>query len=99
MLPELDTINKHGQTEKSKKPAPDPREGFATTVEAADFLSLSRQAISLMVLQGKIPARRYGRSLRIPWDWLYEERQRAREERPLAVVRKKKLKPKSVSPS
>ena len=64
-------------------------QGFATTVEAAGFLRLTRQAVSQMVLAGKIPAVRFGRALRIPWDWLYEQKQRAREEAPVPFPRKR----------
>lgn len=86
MLPTVDDINNNCQDQDSTL-ASERRQGFATTVETAAFLNLSRQAVSQMVLAGKIPARRYGRSLRIPWDWLYEEQRRAREERPAAVMR------------
>jgi excisionase family DNA binding protein len=58
------------------------REGFASTEEAAQYLSLTRQSVSLMCLDGRIPARRFGRALRIPWSWLLEQEQRAREEVP-----------------
>jgi excisionase family DNA binding protein len=62
---------------------PTPRQGFATIVEAAGFLGLTRQTVSVLIYEGKIPARRYGkRALRIPWSWLYDEAQRAHEERP-----------------
>jgi excisionase family DNA binding protein len=44
--------------------------GFARTVEAAKFLGITRQAVSKLVKEQKIPARRFGRSLRIPWTWL-----------------------------
>jgi hypothetical protein len=76
---------------RAESRAPQHREGFATTVQAGEFLGLTRQAISQMVLSGQIPARRYGRrALRIPWNWLYEEERLAREERP-AAFRKSNL--------
>lgn len=44
--------------------------GFATVLEAADFLRLSRAKIHLMLRAGEIPHARYGRAVRIPWTWL-----------------------------
>lgn len=43
---------------------------FATAIEAARFLRLSKPMIHKMIGQGKIPACRYGRAVRIPWSWL-----------------------------
>jgi excisionase family DNA binding protein len=43
---------------------------FATSIEAARFLGLSKPMIHKMIGQGKIPASRYGRAVRIPWSWL-----------------------------
>ena len=45
--------------------------GFATVDEGADFLSLSRAMIHKLIAQGAVPARRFGRAVRIPWSWLY----------------------------
>lgn len=47
-----------------------PRVGFATTLEAAEWLSLSRGMIHKMIEAGEIPVRRFGRAVRIPWEWL-----------------------------
>jgi excisionase family DNA binding protein len=44
--------------------------GFATPVEAAKFLRLSRAMVHKLIGEGKMPACRYGRSVRIPWAWL-----------------------------
>lgn len=44
--------------------------GFATVLEAANFLRLSRAKIHLMLRAGEIPHTRYGRAVRIPWTWL-----------------------------
>lgn len=44
--------------------------GFATVNEAAHFLRLSRAKIHLMLRAGQIPHARYGRAVRIPWNWL-----------------------------
>ena len=65
------------------------REGFATTEEAAQFMGLTRQAVSLMCLDGRVPARRWGRALRIPWVWLLEQEQLAREELPPRYAKKR----------
>lgn len=47
--------------------------GFATSVEAANFLKITRQHVSKLIREGKIPAQKFGRSLRIPWQWLVEQ--------------------------
>src|SRR5690349_2685360 len=44
--------------------------GFATTVEAARFLQLSKGMVHKLIGEGEIPVRRFGRSVRIPWSWL-----------------------------
>jgi excisionase family DNA binding protein len=43
---------------------------FATPAEAGRFLRLSRAMIHKQIGEGQIPARRFGRAVRIPWDWL-----------------------------
>jgi len=40
--------------------------GFATVVEAAQFLSLSKAMVHKLVAAGDIPACRYGKAVRIP---------------------------------
>ncbi len=44
--------------------------GFATVDEAAEFLSLSRAMVHKLIKAGLVPARRFGRAVRIPWPWL-----------------------------
>jgi excisionase family DNA binding protein len=44
--------------------------GFATPVEAAKFLRLSKAMVHKLIGEGKMPACRYGRAVRIPWNWL-----------------------------
>ena len=44
--------------------------GFATPVEAAKFLRLSKAMIHKLIGEGTMPACRYGRAVRIPWNWL-----------------------------
>ena len=44
--------------------------GFATPAEAAEFLRLSKAMIHKLIGEGKMPACRYGRAVRIPWLWL-----------------------------
>ena len=46
------------------------RAGFATAMEAAEFLRLSKGMIHKMIGEGKVPASRYGRAVRITWAWL-----------------------------
>jgi hypothetical protein len=85
----MDSVDKTNKAERGEAPSPALRQGFATTEEAGRFLGLTRQAVSVLIFDGKIPARRYGkRALRIPWAWLYEEERRAREERPAEFHRK-----------
>jgi excisionase family DNA binding protein len=47
--------------------------GFATPVEAAKFLRLSKAMVHKLIGEGKMPACRYGRAVRIPWSWLRAE--------------------------
>jgi excisionase family DNA binding protein len=49
---------------------PVKRRGFATSSEAARFLRVTRQHVSKLVSENKIPHQRFGRSLRIPWVWV-----------------------------
>jgi excisionase family DNA binding protein len=44
--------------------------GFATPTEAAKFLHLSKAMVHKLIADGRIPASRYGRAVRIPWSWL-----------------------------
>jgi excisionase family DNA binding protein len=52
-----------------------PAAGFATAVEAAEFLRVSKAMLHKLVCAGKVPARRYGRVIRIPWAWLRDQAQ------------------------
>jgi excisionase family DNA binding protein len=47
--------------------------GFATVTDAADFLQLSKAMVHMLIGESKIPARRYGRSVRISWAWLLKQ--------------------------
>lgn len=51
----------------------DIKHGMATVEEAAEFLSMSKSTIQRMLDRGEIEVRRYGRTVRIPWSWLYEQ--------------------------
>ena len=44
--------------------------GFATPIEAAKFLRLSKAMVHKLIGEGKMPSCRYGRAVRIPWQWL-----------------------------
>jgi excisionase family DNA binding protein len=46
------------------------RQGLATAIEAAKYLHLSKPMIHKLIGEGKVPACRYGRAVRIPWNWL-----------------------------
>ena len=59
----------------------DSAAGFATPVEAAKFLRLSKAMIHKLIGEGKMPACRYGRAVRIPWAWLRTQAEREVEAR------------------
>jgi excisionase family DNA binding protein len=44
--------------------------GFATMRETAQFLRLSTATVQKLVAAGKIPGKRFGRSVRVRWAWL-----------------------------
>lgn len=46
---------------------------LATVAEAAKFLHLSVPMIHKLIAEQKVPFRRYGRAVRIPWHWLRSE--------------------------
>jgi excisionase family DNA binding protein len=50
-----------------------PRAGFATVAEVAAFLKLSQSMVRSMVRTGQVPSRRFGTTVRIPWEWLHQE--------------------------
>jgi excisionase family DNA binding protein len=53
---------------------PDPRrDGFASAEEAGRFLGLSRPMITKLTQAGSMPHKRFGRALRIPWNWLLDQ--------------------------
>ncbi len=47
--------------------------GLASITAAAEFLSLSRNKLYQLVNSGEVPSRKFGRSVRIPWQWLYQQ--------------------------
>jgi excisionase family DNA binding protein len=47
--------------------------GFATSVEAARFLGVTRQHVAKLIKDGQMPAKKFGRALRVPWTWLIEQ--------------------------
>ena len=49
------------------------KEGMATVKDAAEFLNLHPETVKRMVDRGEIFVRRYGRTVRIPWRWIYEQ--------------------------
>ena len=57
---------------RTQKTVQDPElnAGFATAIEAAKFLRLSKAMIHKLIGEGTMPACRYGRAVRIPWAWL-----------------------------
>lgn len=52
------------------KLCPSQAAGFATAMEAAKFLRLSKAMVHKLIGEGKVPACRYGRAVRISWAWL-----------------------------
>lgn len=47
--------------------------GLANVVEAASFLALSKNRVYQGIQAGEIPAKRFGKSVRIPWAWLHQQ--------------------------
>ena len=47
--------------------------GLARIPEAAQFLSISRAKAYKLVNDGEIPSKRFGKSVRIPWEWLLKQ--------------------------
>ena len=47
--------------------------GLASITVAAEFLSLSRNKLYQLVNSGEVPSRRFGRSVRSPWQWLHQQ--------------------------
>ena len=47
--------------------------GLASIPDASEFLSLSRSKVYQLVQAGDIPCKRFGRSVRIPWEWLKQQ--------------------------
>ena len=50
-----------------------PRTGLASIKEAAAFLALSPGKLYLMINSGECPVKRFGRSVRVPWQWLQDQ--------------------------
>ncbi len=46
---------------------------FAKPAEAAVFLNLSRGMVFKQIAKGEIPARRFGKAVRVPWQWLHAQ--------------------------
>jgi len=72
----------HNNNHTASRPSPSiaaekgtSQTGFATSVEAARFLNLSKAMVGKMVADGRIPAQKYGRAVRIPWAWLKNQAQ------------------------
>jgi excisionase family DNA binding protein len=62
------------KSDPAESPVRDPRrDGFASAEEAGRFLCLSRPMITKLVNNGEMPHKRFGRSLRIPWNWLLDQ--------------------------
>jgi excisionase family DNA binding protein len=44
---------------------------YASVVEAAAFMRISRGMVVKLIKEGEIPYRRFGRNFRVPWNWLH----------------------------
>ena len=65
-------ISVHNRTAKRNSTLQSTQQtGFATVEETAEFLRLSRAMVHRMVRNGDIPAKHFGRAIRISWSWLY----------------------------
>ncbi len=49
------------------------RAGFATMVQAAEFLAVSRPYLYRLVREERIPTSQIGSQRRIAWTWLYRQ--------------------------
>jgi excisionase family DNA binding protein len=49
------------------------QEGFASVAEAAAFMSLGKTTLYRLIDDGVVDARRFGRTVRIPWSWLHDQ--------------------------
>ena len=47
--------------------------GLAAIPAAAKFLAVSKGKLYMMIHAGECPSRRFGRSVRVPWDWLHAQ--------------------------
>src|SRR5579872_4729228 len=62
-----------GRQELSKHTNSTESTALATIPEAARFLNLSRAMVHKLVADGRVPACRFGRAIRIPWSWLQSQ--------------------------
>jgi excisionase family DNA binding protein len=46
---------------------------YATAVEAAAYLRVSRGLIVKLIKAGEVPCRQFGKIYRIPWEWLRKQ--------------------------
>ena len=47
--------------------------GLCSIPDAAEFLSVSRGKVYSMLNAGHCPSKRFGKSVRIPWQWLLQQ--------------------------
>ncbi len=47
--------------------------GLARIGEAAAWLGMAKPSVYALIQRGQIPAKRFGRAVRIPWQWLREQ--------------------------
>jgi excisionase family DNA binding protein len=57
-----------------------PRLGLASITDAAAFLAVSRGKLYQMIHAGECPSKRFGRSVRIPWQWLHDQASMSEQE-------------------
>ena len=58
--------------QKTEPQIPKVAPAYATAVEAAAFMRISRGMVIKMAKDGELPYRRFGRNFRFPWRWLRE---------------------------
>ncbi|MCX7399975.1 MAG: helix-turn-helix domain-containing protein [Planctomycetales bacterium] len=49
------------------------QQGLAAVPVAAKFLSVSANHLYQLINAGEVPSKRFGRSVRIPWEWLHAQ--------------------------
>jgi excisionase family DNA binding protein len=61
------------ETQLQEKTPKEIEPAYATVVETAAYLRISRGLVVKLIHSGEIPYRQFGRNFRIPWDYLRKQ--------------------------